>query len=48
MSERIAFLTGHLAQPRLEKILETVKIQAVEQPKVAATQTAEPGDQTQK
>ena len=22
MSERIAFLTGHLAQPRLEKVLE--------------------------
>lgn len=33
---------------RLEKILETVKIEAVEQPKVAATETVESGDQTQK
>ena len=33
---------------RLEKILETVKIEAVEQPKVAATQPVESGDQTQK
>ena len=33
---------------RLEKILETVKIQSVEQPKVAATQTVESGDQSAK
>jgi hypothetical protein len=33
---------------RLEKILETVKIQTVEQPKVAATQTVESGDQSAK
>ncbi len=33
---------------RLEKILETVKIEGAEQPKVAATQPVESGDQTQK